>query len=59
MNYVIPEINAGAWLLQVADLFSSVVNAILGVSILRFFMVFLLFVLIVSLFVLASKEAAK
>ena len=59
MNYVIPEINAGTWLLQVADLFSSVVNAILNFPVLCFFLGVLLFALIVSLFIQASKTAGK
>ena len=57
MSYVIPEINVGAWLLQVADLFNSVVNAILNFPVLCFFLGLLLFALIVWLFFFAVRTA--
>lgn len=59
MNYVIPEINASAWLLQVADFFISVFNTVFNFPVLRFFLVLLLFVLIVSLFIYAARTAGK
>lgn len=59
MNYVIPEINASAWLLQVADFFISVFNTVSNFPVLRFFLVLLLLALIVSLFVYAGRTASK
>lgn len=59
MGYVIPQINAAAWLLQAADFFITVFNAIFGVPVLRFFLGLLLFALIVSLFVYATRTAGK
>ena len=59
MNYVIPEINASAWLLQIADFFISVFNTVFNFPVLRFFLVLLIFALIVSLFIYAARTAGK
>ncbi len=59
MNYVIPQINAAAWLMQVADFFISVFNTIFNFPVLRFFLALLLFALIVAMFIYAGKTVAK
>ena len=59
MNYVIPEINASAWLLQVLDLFDSTLQAIIGFPILCVFIGLVLFLVILTLFSLLCKTPGK
>lgn len=59
MNYVIPEINASAWLFQVLDLFDSTLQAIIGFPILCVFIGLVLFLVILTLFSLLCKTPGK
>lgn len=56
---VIPDLNAAIWLSQTLGLFGNTLDAVMSLPVLRFFLVFLLFLAVMTFFSVLIRRGRK